>query len=106
MVRFYYVDFLYFIIMRQLARYTAVAAADYQYLAHMRMHCHRHMDNHFVINKFVLFRKDYGTVTADKATEFLGFKNVYSLEIRIRTEKLLFDFDIQLHIFCMIVRKP
>ena len=55
MVRFYYVDFLYFIIMRQLARYTAVAAADYQYLAHMRMHCHRYMNNHFVINKFVLF---------------------------------------------------
>ncbi len=106
MVRFHNVNFLNLVITRQLTRYAAVTATDDKHLAHMRVHSHRHMHNHLIINKFVLFRKNDGTITADKTTKLLGFKNVNTLKIRILAKKLLFYFNIKLHIIGMIIRKP
>ena len=54
MVRLHHVNLLDFLVMRQLTRYAAVAAADNQHLAHMRMHGHRYMHDHLVIDKLVL----------------------------------------------------
>ena len=54
MVSLHHVNLLDFLVMRQLTRYAAVAAADNQHLAHMRMHGHRYMHDHLVINKLVL----------------------------------------------------
>ena len=94
MVRFYHIDFFNLRIAGQLAGYAAVAATDNQNLFHMGMHSHGHMDNHLIVNKFVLLRKNDGAIAGNKAAKLLRVKHIDTLKIRILTKKLLFDFDI------------
>ena len=54
-VRLDHINFFDFFIMAQLSCHTAVPAADHQDIFHTWMNCHRHMNDHLIINKLIFF---------------------------------------------------
>ena len=58
---------------------TAVPAADHQDIFHTRMNCHRHMNDHLIINKFVTFCQHYISVQSQHTAKFRCLKNINSL---------------------------
>ena len=62
LIRLDHVDRFDLVIIRKLTRDTAVAAADDQHMLDIRMHCHRDMHDHFIIDELVLLGEDHAAV--------------------------------------------
>ena len=92
--------------MGELSCDAAVTAADHQNVLHIRMHGHRHMDDHFIIDKLVLFGEDDAAVGNEKAPELRGIKDVDALKIALSAVKLFLAADGRLDIVCMHFGKP
>ena len=76
LVRLDDVDLLDLVIIAQLTRHAAVAAADHQHAPHVRMHRHRHMHDHLVIGELVLLREDHRAVRRHEPPELLALEDV------------------------------
>ena len=83
LVRFHHIDFFNLRIQRELPGNSAVAAADNQHFFYIRMHCHRHMGHHLVIDKFIRFRKNHVAVQRYKFSKLRRLKHVYALELTL-----------------------
>ncbi|MPN24052.1 hypothetical protein SDC9_171446 [bioreactor metagenome] len=71
---------------------ATITGANYKYLFDVRMNCHRHVDNHFMVDEFVFFCQHHKPVKSQKTAEFFGFKNIYSLKLALSTKKLFINF--------------
>ena len=96
----------YCIILCKLPYRSTVAAADYENGFYVRMNRHRHMDNHFMVNKLVPFRRKKLTVKHKHLSVILCFKYFYLLKIAFLGKKLFFNLHGKSHIIRMIIRIP
>ena len=88
LVRLDHVDFLDFRVVRIFARNTAIAAADNEHPAHIRMHRHGHMRDHFVINELVGIRKDDVPIQRQQPAIFRRLENFDALVFAVGGKEL------------------
>ena len=106
LVRLDYINMLYLLIIRQLSRHSAVPAAQHQYIFDMRMHRHRHMDNHFIVNKFIFLRKYHISVRGQYFSEFRRLENIQPLKFALRAKQLPLCTNRDLYIIGMHLTYP
>ena len=105
-IHLHHVNLTDLFVFHKLPHHTAVSAADNQHLLHVRMHGHRHMADHFMIDKFIHLRQHQISVGHQNFPEFPGFQHIDPLILALGGEKLPFNLDGQLHILRMHIGKP
>ena len=106
LVRLHHVDDLDLVILRQLAGYAAVAAAQHQHPADVGMNGHGYVDDHLVVGELVLFREDDAAVGSQEAAELRRVKNVDALKIALPVKELLLHTDAELDVVCVQFTEP
>ena len=81
LVDLHHIDALDGGVARQLAHRAAVPRADHKHLFDARVGGHRQVHDHFVIHVLVLFGGHHIAVQDQKASKFLGFKDVDLLKL-------------------------
>ena len=100
------VDALYVVVTDQLAARSAVAAAYDEHVADVRVHRHRDVRYHFVIDELVLFRQHHIAVEDEKPPEFGRIEHVYALKIAAPAAQLFIHFYRELDVFGVFFGKP
>ena len=105
-IRLHHIYLLDLVIVREFSCNASVTAADDQHLPDIRVDSHRYMDDHLIIRKLVLFRKDDRTVRCQEPAELLRIKYIYPLKITHAREQLLLDTYRHFHVSRMHFGKP
>ena len=85
----------------KLADHAAVPRADHKDVAHLRMHGHGHVGDHFMVNELILFGEHHVAVEREEAAEFRRFKHIDALEFAFAGIELVVHTDRELHIRCL-----
>ena len=106
LVNFHHINVFNSAVSGQLTDYSPVTRTDNKHVFYMGIYRHGNMNNHFVINELVLFRKHHIAVKSEKSAEFLRLKNVNALKIAFAAVKLFVHLNGQLYVFCMKFTEP
>ena len=96
----------YLMVTGQFPDYSSVPRANHQHLFYRRMDSQRHVCDHLVIDKFILFRQHHITVQRQKPSKFRGIKDVNPLEFTLAAVELAVYPDGQLYPRRVFFRKP
>ena len=105
-IRLHHVDRLYRVIFDQLSDDSAVAPSYYKHPFYIRMHRHRHMGDHLMVDKFIPLGQHQISVHDKDLSEVFRLKDVDPLDIALGAEELFLNADGQLHAVRMYIRKP
>ena len=105
-VRLHHIDLFDRIILDQLTDHASVSAAHDKDLLHIRVHRHRHMSDHLVIDELIPLSEHQISVHDQDLAEISGLQHIDTLDFALRAEQLLFNTDGQLHTVRMDIRKP
>ena len=96
----------YCIVVDKLFGNSSVTSTDNKHLLDMRVHRHRHMHHHLIVNKTILLGKNNTSVKCKKLPELRRSKDIYSLIFALSRIELSLHADIKTHMRRMIFRKP
>ena len=102
----YHINLLHRIIFRKFSYNTAVSSADYKYLFHLRMHCHRHMTDHLMIDKLVFFGEHQISVYNKNFAKLFRLKHIDSLYLTLSRKHLIIHSNCQFYIVRMFIMEP
>ena len=96
-IRLHHVDLLDIVILDQLPDDASVAPAHDKHFLYIRVHCHRHVGDHLVVDELIPLCQHQIPVHHKDLPEIFRLQHINPLHLALGAEKLLFDAYGQLH---------
>ena len=105
-VDFHQVYSLYTVVFDQFIYYPSVSGTEDQDALGVRIHCHRHVGKHFVVDELIPFGEDDVAVHCKHPSELQGVEDIHPSEIVLVGIEVLVHLDGELYIACVMFTEP